>query len=140
MPGYEEYYPAWMLLCILWRGMWNRSLIDWSGYRRRGWEIFASRIRRAVRTGRGLVGLLAEAARGLGLADVGSNADERKAVAALLALPLKQQRALLYQLRNDLPVLMMLLRLYRDQVREEREQLELPLDDDREDVNETAND
>ena len=117
----EQYYDAWRLLVILWRGLWYSSRTNWRPYARRIWSIFSDRVRSAVRQGRGLDGFLSHAARMLDLAAIGSNAEGRAEVARLLALPPDEQRQILYQLRHNLPVLMMLLRLYRDKRKEELE-------------------
>jgi len=117
----ERYYDAWQLLVILWRALWYGSRTNWRRYARRIWSIFADRVRAAARMGRGLPGFLSQIARMLDLANVGNNADERAEVARMLALPEAEQRRSVRQLRDDLPVLIMLLRLYRDRRKEELE-------------------
>jgi len=117
----EQYYDAWRLLVILWRGLWYGSRTNWRPYARRIWSIFSSRVRAAARMGRGMDGFLSQVARSLDLVVVGTNKKERAEVTRLLALPEEEQRRILYQLRNNLPVLVMLLRLYRDKRKEELE-------------------
>jgi len=117
----EQYYDAWRLLVILWRGVWYGSRTNWRIYARRIWSIFSDRVRAAARMGRGLEGFLSHIARSLDLPNVGTNTDERAEIARLLALPEENQRRIVRQLRDNLPVLIMLLRLYRDKRREELE-------------------
>lgn len=127
-PGIDapRYYDAWSLLVILWRSLWFASRTDWGRYRARIWDMFGDRVRAAARMGRGLDGFLAHVSRSFDLAAIGANEDERQTVAALLALPEPDQRQIVYQLRNNLPVLLLLLRLYRDQRKAEMEALDAP--------------
>lgn len=117
----EEYYDAWRLLVILWRGLWYGSRMNWRKYARRIWSIFSDRVRAAARMGRGLNGFLAQVARMLMMDNVGGNAEERAEVARLLALPEEEQRRIVRQLRDETPILIMLLRLYRDKRKEKFE-------------------
>jgi len=123
VPGIDvaRYYDAWRLLVILWRGLWYGSQTDWSRYARRIWSIFPDRVRAAARMGRGLDGFLAQIARMLTLNGIGGNAEERAEIARLLSLPEAEQRHIVHQLRDETPVLIMLLRLYRDKRKEELE-------------------
>ena len=117
----ERYYHAWRLLVILWRGLWYGSRTNWRVYARRIWSVFSDRVRSAARMGRGLEGFMACVARSLDLPNVGTNADERAEIAYLLALPEEERLRICRQLRDDLPVLIGLLRLYRDKRKEELE-------------------
>lgn len=123
----ERYFHAWALLVILWRSLWFASRTDWSRYRSRIWDLFGDRVRAAARMGRGMDGFLAHVSKSFDLAAIGANEDERQTVAALLALPEPDQRQIVHHLRNNLPVLLLLLRLYRDQRKAEIEALDQSL-------------
>lgn len=123
VPGLEiePYYDAWRLLVILWRALWYESRTNWRAYARRIWQMFADRVKASARMARDLDGFLANMARAFALPTVGGNLEERTEIARLLALPPDEQRRILRQLRQNTPVLVMLLRLYRDKRKEELE-------------------
>lgn len=117
----ERYYRAWRLLIILWRGLWWGSTTNWSRYRARIWEMFPNWLLSAARRGRDLSSFLSGYCKVAHIPIAGSNENERTIIAEYMALPEHDQRAILRQVREELPVLMALLRLYRDRKKEEME-------------------
>jgi hypothetical protein len=63
-----------------------------------------------------LDGFLSRCARLLNLTAVGGNADDRAEIVRLLALPPRARRELMRQLREDTPVLVALVRRWRDEM------------------------
>ena len=124
----NRYYDAWRLVVMLWRGIWWHSTTDWSRYRREIWTMFTERVVAAARTAGDLDGFLSQAARFLSLSAVGANMDDRSELARMLALPPEGRRQIMRMLREDAPVLVALLRLWRDQNKEAKE-LERALDE-----------
>lgn len=116
-----DYYESWLLLVICWRNLWRNSRTDWSRYRLRIWDMFADRVRQSARMGRGLDGFIAEMCREFHISALGVNDVERQAVQQLLALPAAEHRRILTQLRNNSPVVIAFLRIYRDARRAELE-------------------
>ena len=111
----NRYYDAWRLMLILWRSVWYHSATDWSKYRLRIWGMFTERIESAARTAGDLDGFLSRAARFLNLTAIGGNEDDRREITRLLALPARERRALMRQLREDTAVLVALVRRWRDE-------------------------
>lgn len=111
----EKYYHPWLLLVICWRSLWTTSRTDWRRYARRINDMFEARVRSSLRMGRGLDGFIAQFSRAFDLVFLGANEEERTAVAFLLSLPEQEQQRILVQMRTNLPVLLLCLRLYRDQ-------------------------
>jgi hypothetical protein len=114
----DQYHDAWSLLCILWRGLWHASATDWGRYRLRIWSMFSGWVASSVRMGRGLDGFLDQFSKRATLTQLGSNDRERQEILRILSLPQDQQNHIAHQLRNNLPVLIMLLRLYRDALKQ----------------------
>lgn len=116
-----EYYHTWLLLVILWRNIWRSSATDWSRYRLRIWDMFAERVRQSARMGRGVDGFTSLMCREFHIAALGVNDEERRAVQDILTLPAAEHRRMLTQLRNNTPVAIAFLRLWRDANKKELE-------------------
>jgi len=112
----NRYYDAWRLVLMLWRSVWYHSATDWSRYRVKIWGMFTERVQSAARTSGDLDGFLSRCARLLNLTAVGGNADDRAEIVRLLALPPRARRELMRQLREDTPVLVALVRRWRDEM------------------------
>lgn len=116
----DRYYDSWRMLLMLWRGMWNSSRTDWSRYRRTAWPMFNGWCVSAARRARDLSRFLSNFARLADIPQIGTNEDERAVVRDLLGLPEERQRAMLRQIRSDMPVLSGLVRRYQQIRHEER--------------------
>ncbi len=123
IPGIDasQYADAFGLGVILWRGIWYSAAMDWSRYRRRIWEMYGNWLQSAARRSRDLNAFISNFARLATLREVGTNVDEREAVAAMLALPPDEQRRIIRQFRENTPIITTLVRLYRDKHRAELE-------------------
>ena len=129
-PGLDvsRYYDAWRLLLILWRDVWYHSSIDWSRYRMDIWSKFAERVQSASRTAGDLGGFLSRFSRLMSLTGVGSNENDRTELARLLAPPDGERRRIMRMLRDETPVLVALVRRWKDANRETLRELERPAD------------
>lgn len=117
----NRYYDAWRLVLLLWRGLWYDATTDWSRYRTRIWGMFTERVQSAAMTSGDLDAFLSRVARLLSLRSLGLNEDDRQELARLLALPNAEKRAIMRQLREDTPVLVALVRRWRDVSKEARD-------------------
>lgn len=123
IPGIDasQYADAFGLGVILWRGVWYSASMDWSRYRRRIWEMYANWLQSAARRSRDLNAFMSNFARFATLREIGTNVDEREAVASMLAMPPNEQRRIIRQFRENTAVITTLVRLYRDRHRAELE-------------------
>lgn len=125
-PGLDinRYYDAWRLLLLLWRDLWWHSATDWSKYRLDIWSKFTERIQSAARTSGDLAGFLSRFSRLMSLTGLGGNEDDRAELTRLLALPEAERRQLMRLLRDDAPVLVALVRRWKDSNKESWRALE----------------
>jgi len=116
VPGLDvnRYYDAWRLLLLLWRDVWMHSSADWGRYRANIWTMFTERVQSAARTAGDLDGFLSRFSRLMSLAGLGSNQDDRAELARMLALPTAERRVIMRMLRDDAPVLVALVRRWKD--------------------------
>jgi len=101
----DEYYATWRLLLVLWYSLWWSSNKDWSQYRRRIWDLFSNHITSAARRSSDLRRFLSLFARSAGLRHVGRDERERRLVFDYLALPDDEQRRIVEQFREEMPIL-----------------------------------
>jgi hypothetical protein len=130
-PGLDvnRYYDAWRLLLLLWRDLWWHSNVDWSKYRLDIWSKFTERIQSAARTAGDLDAFLSRFSRLMSLTGLGGNEDDRAELARLLALPDGERRRIMRLLRDDAPVLVALVRRWKDANKETWRALEAAPDD-----------
>ena len=124
-PGMEanRYYDGFRLTALLWRSIWFNSSTDWGRYRVRIWSMFSDRVQAAARTTGTLDGFLSRISRLLDLEGIGVNEDDRAEVVRMLAMPEEEWRELMRQLREDTPVLVALVRRWRDETKDEGDDL-----------------
>lgn len=120
-PGMDisRYYDGFRLVAMLWRSLWYNSDTDWGRYRIRIWGMFTDRVQSAARTTGNLASFLSRIAKMLDLSGIGVNDDDRAEVVRMLALPEPEQRELMRALREDTPVLVALVRRWRDVTKDE---------------------
>lgn len=118
----NRYYDAWRLTLILWRSVWFASRVDWQKYRLDIWSKFSERLEVAARTTSSLSRFLSQVGRFLSLTSLGTNEEDRKEVIRMLALPEDQQDRLISLLRTEIPILVALVRRWREDNRGREEE------------------
>lgn len=109
-----DYFEATQIAVMLWSNMHLNSRVDWSPYRIRIWDIFESRLRFAIRTGRTIQDFLSRTAKELSLITLGKNDDERNRFMFYTTAPQETQNKIMRQLRDNLPIIILYTRLYTD--------------------------
>jgi hypothetical protein len=112
----EKFFWPWRLLLLCWLNMWKASAMQISA--RNGWDYFSRWIPSAANRAFDLGEFLAHFARKAQIVQLGTNVDEREVIAEAIALAATEQRRVLKTIRNQLPVLLTLLRMYQ-QIRKE---------------------
>jgi predicted Fe-S protein YdhL (DUF1289 family) len=110
----NRYYDAWRLVLALWRSVWNVSYLDWRRYRRRAWEMFQERVLAAARTSGDISSFVSQASRLLSLAQIGANQDDREEIVRIASLSPEERENVMRELRDDLPMLVALVRRYSE--------------------------